>query len=299
MKFKRIINLLLVVTFVVNGFYACKSVGAMNTEATTYVGLRINPEIELIANKNGYVITANAINEDGEIVLSNISLEGESIEKATEIFTETANELGYFTPNGDKDTVYIDVESSVEGEDSKIKEKINKNLSKYFNNKGINGKISPETLEKYIEKATYWNIPVGHAKLVMRVLDENPELTDTEVLELSIKDIMKMLKGEKVAVGLKEEYREEVSNLKEKYSRMFEICTEIKELKAQLETEITEEERIEIERQIEEKENEKKNLKDAYKNELEELKKSYHNSSKELRKQYGKQAENKKNNNKK
>ena len=70
-------------------------------EDLTYVSLRINPEIELIADEDGNVVSANAVNEDGEVVLATVDLEGKSIEEAGAIFTETSNDLGYFTPDGE------------------------------------------------------------------------------------------------------------------------------------------------------------------------------------------------------
>ena len=123
MKFTKIISLLLVAVLGIGALASCASVDDGNTavldkEALTYVSLRINPEIELLADEDGNVVSANAVNEDGEVVLATVDLEGKSIEEAGAIFTETANDLGYFTPDGEKDTVYIDVESTIEGADT-------------------------------------------------------------------------------------------------------------------------------------------------------------------------------------
>ena len=193
MKFTKKISLLLVGVLGLSALVACgKKDSTTEAEATTYVSLRINPEIELLADEDRNVITANAINEDGEVVLSTIDLEGKSIEEAGEIFTETANELGYFTPDGEKDTVYVEVQSTIDGEEADLEEKLDKTIRDYFNNNGINGKVSPETLDKYADKAENWNISVGHTKLVMRVLDSHPELTDTDVLDLSVKELMNL-----------------------------------------------------------------------------------------------------------
>lgn len=165
MKFTRIISLLLVAVLGIGALASCASVddgniAVLDKEALTYVSLRINPEIELLADEDGNVVSANAVNEDGEVVLATVDLEGKSIEEAGAIFTETANDLGYFTPDGEKDTVYIDVESTIDGEDAELEEKLNKSIRDYFNNKGINGKIAPETLDKYADKAA----EMGHLR---------------------------------------------------------------------------------------------------------------------------------------
>ena len=307
MKFTKIISLLLVAVLGIGALASCASVddgntAALDKEALTYVSLRINPEIELLADEEGEVVSANAVNEDGEVVLATVDLEGKSIEEAGAIFTETANDLGYFTPDGEKDTVYIDVESTIDGEDAELEEKLNKSIRDYFNNKGINGKIAPETLDKYADKAAEWGISTGHVKLVMRVLDTHPELTDTEVLELGVKEWMKLIKGnkgeEKVAAGLKADYRAEIDTLKGKYARLFELRAEIEELEASITDELTEDEKAAIEAQIAEKEAELKSLQDEYKAKAKDVKDTFKESSKEARKEYRAEAEKRKNENK-
>jgi len=301
MKFTKIISLFLVAILGIGALASCASVDEKNhtldNETLTYVSLRINPEIELLADENGNVVAANAINEDGEIVLATVALEGKSIEEAGEIFTETANELGYFVP-GETDTVYIYIETTDDKEKGELEEKLNKSIRDYFNNKGINGKVAPETLDKYADKATEWGISVGHTKLVMRVLDAYPELTDAEALELSIKDLMKLLKGnkgeEKIAAGLKAAYRAEVEALKVEYARLFELRTEIESLEARLEENLSDEEKSAIKAQIAEKEAEMKPIQEEYKGKINELKKSFREASKEARKEYRAEAERRK-----
>ena len=306
MKFTKIISLLLVAVLGIGALASCASVDdgstAQGGEALTYVSLRINPEIELLADEEGTVVEANAVNEDGEVVLATTELEGMSIEEAGVAFIETANELGYFTPDGEKDTVYIDVESTIDGEDAELEEKLNKSIRDYFNNKGINGKIAPETLDKYADKAAEWGISTGHVKLVMRVLDTHPELTDTEVLELGVKEWMKLIKGnkgeEKVAAGLKADCRAEIDTLKGEYARLFELRAEIEALEATITDELTEDEKAAIEAQIAEKEAELKPLHDEYKAKAKDVKDTFKESSKEARKEYRAEAEKRKNENK-
>ena len=85
-----------------------------------------------------------------------------------------------------------------------------------------NGTVSPETLDKYADKAENWNISVGHTKLVMRVLDSHPELTDTDVLDLSVKELMGLLKGkEKIVASLQSEYNASVKALRKEYAQLF------------------------------------------------------------------------------
>ena len=295
MKLTRMVSFLLVVLLSIGVLASCVG-NTADPDALSYVSLRINPEVDLIVDANGVVVAANAINEDGEVLLSVIELEGKSVEEAGMLFTQTANELGYVTD--EKDTLYIGVESADEDEAAELKEKLNKSVRDYFNNNGINGKVSAETLDKYADKAAEWGISAGHTKLVMRALDANPEMSDEEVLALSHKDLMKLLKGdkneEKIAAGLREEYRIAVQTLKSEHARVFELRAEIEALESSLAEELSKEQKDAIKAQIAQKEAELKPLADEYKAELGELKDTYKALSKELRKEYRAQADQKK-----
>ena len=241
MKLKKIIGFALAAAFAICALASCSDWSEMGVGSKlTYLSLRINPEVEMIADENGKIVSASAVNEDGEIVLSMLELEGMDAEEASVEFTKAAEEMGYFDPEKGKDTVYIHAESE-DGENSVIYENLNRKISDYFKNNGVNGKVSNETLEKYAEKAEEWAVSKGRAKLIMRVLDTNPELSDSDVLALDVKGLMELLKGErggnKIAFALKEEYRASVGALKAEYARVFELSDEAEALREKLEKE--------------------------------------------------------------
>ena len=283
---KKLISILLVVAMV------CIALASCGTEAeavdATYISLRINPEIELVADEDGEVIYANAVNDDGEVVLSTISLEGMSIEEAGVAFTDAAVAMGYVDPNSDDTTVYVDVHGISNESDTEIKENLTKNIGDYFNNNGINGKVSEETLNKYAQSAASWGISTGHVKLVMRVLDAHPELTEEEVLAMEVSQWLTLLNGNKgnssAIKTLKAEYRETLTDIKTEYKRLFELRTEIEALEAQLENEeASEQDKEAIATQIAEKQSEVNGLKNEYKNAISAAKASYKKEFKELK----------------
>lgn len=256
----------------------------LDGQAVKYISLRINPEIELLADENDVVIDASPLNEDGEVVLSTVELEGKTVEDACVEFTETATDLGYLNPDGEKDTVYIDVESSVEGDDNALEEKLGKCITDYFKNKGVNGKVSHDTLEKYAQKAAEWGVSTGHTKLIMRALEANPELTDTDILGMSTREIMKLIKNredgkDKDSSAKKDELKEEIEQIKMEYSELFDICKEIKELKDSLHGDLSEEEAEAIKAKIAEKTAALKLLKDEYKGKVDNCKENYHKNA--------------------
>ena len=253
---------------------------AKSNEATTYVSLRINPEIELIANEDDEVVAVNAINEDGEIVLAVSDFIGDTIEEATEEFVDTALELGYIDVESEESTVYVHVDGKIEEVIENIEEKINTRVHKYFDDKGIFGKVEKEEMDEYLEKAEELGIPVGHVKMIERILELYPEMSEEELLEMDVKELMELLKNDVKNNGLKvtqrEEYKEAVEALKEEYARMFELLDELRNLEKQLkDLELDEDAKALIEARIVEIKSECDTMKASFEEALEALKETY------------------------
>ena len=197
MKIRKLLCILLVAAFACTAFASCTALVVPNDApqnsaaagALTYISLRINPEIEMVADETGTVVSANAVNTDGEVVLSAVELEGKTVEDAAVAFTETAVDLGYMDG---KDTVNVDVQSENAEVTAKVEKSLADKVMKFFEKKGIAGKVSKEVLDTYLAKAEEWNVAPGHAKIIARVLEANPELMAE--IEAKIKNLEQRLK---------------------------------------------------------------------------------------------------------
>lgn len=283
---KKIISVLLVVAIVCVGIVACGNDADAASVDTTYISMRINPEIEMIADEDGEVVYASAVNDDGEVVLSTVELEGLSVEEAGAEFASAATELGYVDETDA--TLYLDVQGQSEEASEELRQKVEKNISDYFNNNGINGKVSKETLDKYAGNAKGWGLSTGHTKLAMRVLDAHPELTEDEVLSMEVSQWLTLLNGNKgnssAVKELKATYRESLSQIKEQYKSLFDIREEIDGIEQELkESSLTQAEREELEGQIEVLKAQAKTLHNDYKSKVSEARKSYKSELKELK----------------
>ena len=308
MKIKKLLSILAVAALACTALASCNSV-ANNADAVapgaasgalTYIGLRINPEIEMVTDETGTVVSANAVNADGEVVLSAVELEGQTAEDATVAFTETAVELGYMDPAAGKDTVYVDVQ----GENTEVKEKVEKSLSdklmKFFEKKGITGKVSKEVLDSYLAAAEEWNLTPGHAKIVARVLAANPELTYDQLLNLTVKDLLALLKAEKhedkICVQLKDEYKDKIDDIKDEYEDSIEDLEDaIEDIEEKLEEEeLTAEEKAALEAELAEKKAALKAIEDELKAKIDAVKAEYKEFSKQTREECRKEADERK-----
>lgn len=246
----------------------------------TYVSLRINPEVELVV-EDETVVAVNPVNEDGEILLTQIEdAIGKSVDEICEEVTKVATEMGYIDVDGEEVNVNLEVSGEKAEKVKEIKEKIEKRVNKFFTDCGIFGKVKEEMHETYAEIeeiATANNISMHEAKIVCRILEVYPEMALEEVLALSVKERIELLKDNKnfghITAEFKDEYKEAVDAVKAKYDEMFNLEEIVEGLKAEIEkTDITDEQKALIQAEIDSVMDQIKALRDAFKAEVDALK---------------------------
>ena len=198
-----------------------------------------------------------------------------SIEEAAEAFTAKATELGYVDVDG-KTTVYIDAQGDSIDAVEKIKKNVYDKVNKFFENNGIYGKVSAETLEEYAEKVIEWGISAGHAKMVMRILDLYPEMTEEEVLALSVEERIELIKTSakdgKLTASLREDLKEAKKTFKEKHPELEELDELLEKLEDRLDDlGLTEEQKALIEEQLEQAEERLEALEEQLEAELDRI----------------------------
>lgn len=234
-KLLSIVFILILTTALLVGCNSKKEENNNNSnQELSYVSLRINPEIELLVDENGMVVTVNAVNSDGETVLYNLTLEGLTIEEAAEAFTSMSVELGFIDVDTTNASVYILVDGESVEYVKSLEEKITNKINDFFTNVGIYGQAVKEELEEFNKLAEEWHISVRDAILVERVLYLYPEMTKEEVLSLSYEEKINLIKSSSLPANLHSEYKQKVEAIKEKYEELFDLEEEIKEIEAKL-----------------------------------------------------------------
>lgn len=207
-------------------------------EPVAYVSLKINPEAEFTVDGEGRVLSVTALNADAEIVLSDMELVGLAIDEAAGRFTAAAAESGYMDVEGSEEENEIEV--TVVGEDAEeksISESVAKKIRSYFENNGINGKVSEASLELYAEQAASLGISVGKTKIVLRAIDLYPDAALEELAAMPVKDIVKLInQGHKQnsAYTARSELKESREQLKTEFADMFALAKQIEDLELQL-----------------------------------------------------------------
>ncbi|MBQ3235059.1 MAG: hypothetical protein IJA97_02750 [Clostridia bacterium] len=98
-KTSKFISILvsLLLAFAVLPLTACKDDGG-NVEENKIMNLSLNPKVEFILDKDDKVVTVNALNEEGNLVISAeafVNVEGMTAKDAAELFVKVTEEAGF------------------------------------------------------------------------------------------------------------------------------------------------------------------------------------------------------------
>lgn len=130
---KRMLSLFFAVLLCGTAFVSCKKEESNVKKETTVMSVSLNPEVEFILDENGVVLSANALNEEGNLILSARVFTGISEKAAVKLFIDVANETGFLEVGTEgKNTNHLKV--SFSGEEAQkrfdaMKEELNRHLS--------------------------------------------------------------------------------------------------------------------------------------------------------------------------
>ncbi len=181
-------------------FTACK--GNKDDDKTAYVSLDINPEVELVVDKNNNVVSVRGENEDGQVLLyEEAGIKGESVDKAVEKITELAIKYGYLDENNK--VVDAIVTSGNEKFEKEVLGKVEASVTVAGENFGLNVKTDLEgaysLLRKYEEvkaenpdNKDIQKMSVAKFKLALSV-SETGDITFEAAVKMDEKELIKTL----------------------------------------------------------------------------------------------------------
>ena len=174
---KLIMNLLAILLCLIS-VIALTACGGDDTSKV--MNLSLNPEIELILDKNNKVVTVNALNDEGNYIVANVDFSGLSAEDAVDRFLQAVKDNGFLI----EDNVSVsenELEISISGENAqKLIDQVKASAQDYLTNLGITATIETDLLDKdYLE---------GLVEECMQ------EMTDSEIEALSEEELINLLK---------------------------------------------------------------------------------------------------------
>lgn len=165
-------------------FVGC-DLGGGNSDPATVMNVSLNPEVEFVLDGNGKVITVNALNEEGNLIISAEEfekIEGKTAEEAAQLFVQVCTDTGYIV-SGSLKTENNKIEISISGDTTAATELFNDVKAKvdsYFSKENITATlqqaaaITQEELQKLVEECA-------------------PYLEEAEIKAMEYKDLLAQL----------------------------------------------------------------------------------------------------------
>ncbi len=182
----------------------------------TYVSVDVNPSIEFTVNRFDRVIKVKAVNDDGEEILQEISLDNLTNDSISEAIYKTVQQIsdaGYFEGENDGGIVIATSSEDIEKADE-LAEQLQDVVEEETTELGdtVEIEVFSVGLER-VEEAKELGVTPGKLNLVekLQAAANNPEeINIEEWLEKPVKDIMKATKEFKKGMKDKAEATEEI-----------------------------------------------------------------------------------------
>lgn len=179
MKTKKIISLVVVFALLITSsvmLFACGS-----KKEAKVMNLGINPEIELVLDKNNNVISVNALNDEGNYIVANVKFEGLSVNDAVEKFIQANKDSG-FVSNATVSATNNELKISISGDSAdSLYKKVKKTADKYFEEINISANVS-------------FSGKLDKSYLESQVKDCMRELSNSEISNMTEEQLINLLK---------------------------------------------------------------------------------------------------------
>lgn len=286
---KQVRNLIFVFTLALGAIFI---VGCQTVSAESYVAIDINPSVELIVNRRDVVVAVNPLNEDAEVLLTDLELVGLKLEVATTLIVEKAIELGYIDVDSEETVVSVTTIGYNDRVGNRLGEQIRSHINNMFMKKGIFGyAMISETMQEIKVEADELGVSPGKLRLVKVVQVLYPELTTEEGLEMSISELMTMVKEKQqevkdIVAALREEFLTRMQEIKDEYIPLIEALeTEIEALAASIADETDQEVKATLEAELAVKQEAFATLRLDFRFEMDQLREEFKERSLPIREQ--------------
>ena len=155
--------------------------GFAYAQPTTYVGIDVNPSIELGVNRFGIVVRVEALNGDGESLLDAVSLTGRGYADALSLLTQS----DAFSPYAQEDS-YIEI--SVTSDDARQAEAIRQQSDACLSALPCRGSCHAVD-EGTREAAVSAGMGVGRYRAALELVELDPSVTLEECASLSMREL--------------------------------------------------------------------------------------------------------------
>lgn len=164
---------------------ACLGGYRIYAQPTAYVGIDVNPSIELSVNRFGIVVGSEALNEDGAALLESVALANRGYEDALEALTGSEA----FAPYAQKDSF---LEISVASDDAGLAERLRSQSDACLSGLACGGSCH-EVDEKTHHEAAEAGMGMGRYRAAIELMELDPDMTLEDCASLSMRQLRDLI----------------------------------------------------------------------------------------------------------
>ena len=148
----------------------------------------INPSVELSYDKTGRVTGAEGLNEDGEVLLYGLDLQGKTYDEAADVLFKRCVKLGYFASGREDNAVLVSAVLSEGGRDETMTAEMKGLLSEAFAANKIRGVVITGVENAQLEEAAQkYGIDAQKYALILSYLALGGSLEEAEYSSVSVR----------------------------------------------------------------------------------------------------------------
>lgn len=163
----------------VSAFAAC---GGAEAKEQKVMNLSLNPEVEFVLDENDKVVSVNALNEEGNLIVSAEVFTGKTAEEAAKLFVEVSKETGFLV-SGKVKTGENELEISLSG-DTKAAEELYNDVKAE-----VEEYLTAENITATIEQAA----AISEEQLEKLVAECAPYLEEAKIQAMEYKELVATL----------------------------------------------------------------------------------------------------------
>ena len=152
--------------------------------------LDVNPSISLTLNTREEVLSANALNEEAQVVLGDMDLKGTDLNVAVNAIIGSMFQNGYLSDL--QNSILVSVENADEQRSAQLQAEISNVINSSFGSSGVGASVLSQTVtetDELTQLAQTYGISVGKAALIQEVVAQDSTLTVESLAPLSINEI--------------------------------------------------------------------------------------------------------------
>lgn len=167
----------------------------VSESAPMLLSVDINPGIDFIVDKNGYVLTYMLKNEDAEIVAAGLDMEGLQYQEALRLYLNSAIDTGYIDVERSDNAVMIQNSGLDQELENTFMNQTQTMMQEFFSENAIGAvvmyqhEIDPE-IQALVDQ---YDISYGFAKLVLAYLATDETLVIDDVLLMTPSEILELI----------------------------------------------------------------------------------------------------------